>query len=65
MIQKRETYNYQGHTPEVDALCARLVDLCAECEDPASCSGPGAGRDMQFNLNTAFLHPRLIICKAP
>jgi hypothetical protein len=65
--KKRQTYNYHGHTPEVDALCARLMDLCADydCEGPPTCLGPGAGPAKQFNLNTAFLHPRLILCKEP
>jgi hypothetical protein len=65
IFKKRQTYNYQGHTPKVDALCARLVDLCADCEGPAKCLGPSAGLAKQFNLNAAFLHPRLILCKAP
>jgi hypothetical protein len=64
-LEKDKTYNYQGHTPEVDALCARLVHLCAECEGPTTCSGPSADLAKQFNLNAAFLHPHLILCKAP
>jgi hypothetical protein len=62
MINKQIHNYYVSHTPEVDALVARLVVLCAECEGPTSCSGPGASHAKKFSLNVVFLHPRLILC---